>query len=329
MKVLVTGATGLLGNNVVRLFLEKGYQVICAVRSLDSPSLERLDVQQVVAQLSPDQEWDTYLAGVDAIVNCAAVIHLGWKNVDASRRVNVQGTTALATAAMKFNCRLIHISTVDTLAYSKDGAPVSEGQRTPWKQQSAYVISKTEAEAALHRMVEEGLNAVVVHPGFLIGPWDWKPSSGRMILAVKKGLIPVAPAGGCSAADVRQVAKAIDRLLTVGESGEHFILGGQNLTYQQLFNKISNVVGTKPPRFRMGPVFAWCAGKIGDSWTTISGTETDLNSAMVGMGQRKNFYSSQKAMDLLGYDPGSVDTAIKDAWQFIFEHQAQSGGKSE
>lgn len=323
MRVLVTGATGLLGNNVVRYFLEQGHQVACAVRRPDPKSLAGLAVTQVLADLGQTQDWSPHLESVDAVVHCAARIHIGWTLVPACHQINVEGTARLAQAARTAKCRMIHVSTVDTLAYSVDGRAVAEGQRHPAKPQCNYVVTKTAAEQVIQQQVQQGLDAIIVHPGFMIGPWDWAPSSGKMVQAIATGQIPVAPAGGCSAADVRSVAQAIEVGLRQGARGEHYILAGHNLTYQALFEKIAQVVGRRAPRFKLGPAVAWGAGAVGDLLTKVMRKETDFNSAMIRMGQRRNFYSSAKAERELHYQIPPIEPAIEASWQFLRqEHQA-------
>lgn len=332
MKLVLTGATGLLGNNIARAAVAAGHDVVCPVRRLDDRSLDGVPVTQVFVDFEPtvqqsgqgaattSRPWEDVLAGCDAVIHSAALIHIGWQQQDESRRANVELTNRIAAAARNTGCRLVHISTVDTLGYSRDGQPVAEGVRHPAKPASAYVRSKSAAEQVVQQWVTQGLNAVIVHPGFMFGPWDWKPSSGKMIWAVAKRQIPLAPAGGGSAADVRNVAQGVLNAVTRGASGEHYILGGHNLTYVELFREIASVTGTRAPQWRVGPLVAVVAGWIGDCWTRLSGRETDLNSALVRMGQLRHYYSSEKAVRELGYQIDPLRPAIEAAWSFLSEH---------
>jgi dihydroflavonol-4-reductase len=332
MKLVLTGATGLLGNNVARLAVLLGHQVTCPVRKLGDRSLVDLQVSPVLVDFeAASQEpavaksaptvWDELLKGCDAVVHSAALIHIGWQRQLESQRANVDLTDQIAAAACRAGVRFVHISTVDTLGYSVDGTPVAEGTRQPAKPASAYVRSKSAAEVVIQNWVQQGLDAVVLHPGFMLGPWDWKPSSGKMIWAIAKRQIPLAPAGGCSAVDVRNVARGVVQAITHGQKGQHYVLGGHNLTYVDLFREIAQVTNTVPPRWRLGPVVAAMAGWAGDLWTRISGNETDLNSALVRMGQLQHFYSSAKAVRELGYEVSPLQPAIRTAWDFL---QSQS-----
>lgn len=327
MKLVLTGATGLLGNNVVRLAVEAGHEVVCPVRRLGDRSLVGVPVSQVLvdfeaASRSPSPAssksiWDDIVDGCEAVIHSAALIHIGWQRQAESHSANVDLTEQIAASVQRTGARLIHISTVDTLAYSVNGQPVSEETRRPSKPASAYVRSKTAAEVVVKNCVTQGLDAVILHPGFMLGPWDWKPSSGKMLWAIAKRQIPLAPGGGCSAVDVRDVAQGVLNAVVRGGKGQQYILGGHNLSYVELFREIAAVTSVRPPRWRVGPVVAALAGWFGDTWSRISGRETDLNSALVRMGQLRHYYSSEKAIRELGYQISPIQPAILAAWQFL------------
>ena len=104
-----------------------------------------------------------------------------------------------------------------------------------------------------------GLNAVIVNPGFMVGPWDWRPSSGEMMLAVAKQFVPFAPAGGCTVVDVRDVAEGVLSAVKHGRVGERYILGGENMDYLKLWTLMAKIAGSRPPQTR----FAQLAGRRG------------------------------------------------------------------
>jgi dihydroflavonol-4-reductase len=302
---------------------------------LDDRSLADVPVQQVKVDFATESPargdgrsseptvWDRLVGDCDAVIHSAAFIHIGWRFQEESRRVNADLTQRIAEAAERTGRRFVHISTVDTLAYSPSGDLVEETQRQPAKPGSAYVTSKTEAEQRVERMVQQGLDAVILHPGFMVGPWDWKPSSGKMIWAVAKRQIPLAPGGGCSAVDVRDVAHGVLAAATTGATGARYILAGHNLSYRDLFAQIAAVVGQSPPKLKLGPWIAAAAGSAGDAWTRISGRETDINSALIGMGQLRHYYSSDKAIRDLGYQIQPLRPALQDAWEFLQAQRIQ------
>jgi dihydroflavonol-4-reductase len=156
MKVLVTGASGLLGNNLVREMLRVGVDPVCLVR----PGYDRRTLADLkVPILSGPWENEAFLrqavSQVDAIVHSAAILHIGWSNVEKSIETNVGLTTRFSKLALGRGIRIVHVSTVDTLAAARPNEPLAETALEPSKPASAYVISKRLAEAAVLREVEQ------------------------------------------------------------------------------------------------------------------------------------------------------------------------------
>ncbi|MCA9205167.1 MAG: NAD-dependent epimerase/dehydratase family protein, partial [Planctomycetales bacterium] len=321
MKVLVTGATGLLGNNVVRQLVERGDEVTVLVRaSSDSRPLAELPVHRVVGDVTDEESVKRAAADVDAIIHTAAHIHIGWTQWETGRRVNVEGSRNVARAARERGVRLVYVSTVDTFGVGTIDEPADETSPREGKPNCCYVATKREAEQAVQQMVAEGLDAVIVNPGFMLGPWDWKPSSGRMLLEVATRAPFATPSGGCSVCDSRDVASGILSAIERGQAGRNYILAGENIRYFELWSLMSEVTGRRPPVFRMRAVAPFIGGTAGDFWTKVSGREPTLNSALVRMSRLTHYYSSQRAIDELGYSPRPPRESITAAWQWFQQH---------
>jgi dihydroflavonol-4-reductase len=257
---------------------------------------------------------------VDAVIHAAAEVHIGWRQLAAAIETNAGITARLAALAAERRIRMIHVSTVDTLAAGRPGSLRDEESLEPAKPPTAYVVSKRIAERSVLEAVTRGLDGVIVNPGFMVGPWDWKPSSGQMILTLHQPFVLFAPRGGCSVVDVRDVARGILAALQRGRAGERYILAGHNVTYMELWTEISRVIGGRSPRLRLGPVNAWLAGAAGDVWGLVRGKEGLLNSAVIRMGQLYHYYSSEKAARQLGYSISPYQPALADAWAWLLQH---------
>ncbi|KAA5540065.1 NAD-dependent epimerase/dehydratase family protein [Roseiconus nitratireducens] len=375
MRVLVTGGTGLLGNNIIRQLLADGDQVVALVRGEPEPEVfADLDVELLRAELAPtppgnpestqkpgdadaadvseqgkpafrdqtnppiagnpgtgnrvdgDSDVDVLeaaIAGCDAVIHAAAMIHLGWKHLEESMWINREGTRRIAQACLRHRSKLVHVGTVNTLAVGSRRTVADE--TTPLEHAGgqipcSYVQSKRASVEVVLEAVSQGLNAVIVHPGFMLGPFDWKPSSGRMMLELSRGWKPVSPSGGCSLCDVRDVAAAtIAAMRTDVDSGRQYILAGHNLTYQQLWTEMARRVGRRPPIRAAGPGMQYLAGLAGDGWTWLTGSEKDVNSAGVAMSAQYHWYDSKRAMQEIGYQIRSAETTLDDAGQWIRE----------
>lgn len=329
MNYLITGATGFLGNNLTRILLDKGHQVSCIVRQNQRPpALSGLEVQPVYADLARPETLNDHLGEFDVLIHTAALIQLGWTRLAESRQVNVVGTLQLAEMCHHRGKRFVYISSVDTLAHAiSSSQPVTETQRQPGNPLCSYVVSKREAEQGIQKLVAQGLDAVILHPGFMVGPYDWKPSSGQMMLSVARGLAYLAPGGGCSVVDVRDVAAGVLLAIQRGQAGENYILGGHNVSYLELWQEMARITEVRPPQRKLPNWVARMAGWIGDGLTRLGRPEPLVNSANTAMGQLFHYYSSDKAQRELGYRFGPWQPALADAWEWFGQVGMRPGAK--
>lgn len=320
MKYLVTGATGLIGNNVVRQLLDAGEEVRVLSRSpLRGEPLAGLDVELVQGDVRDAARMQSAVQGVDCVVHAAAHVQVGWTQSEMHRLVNVEGTRTMAQAALRGGARLIHVSTVNTLGIGLLENPADEESGLPGLIACHYVTSKINAEKAVLELVPQGLDAVIVHPGFCLGPWDWKPSSGRMLLAVNRGTF-AAPPGASNICDVRDVSAGIAAAAKLATSGRRYILGGHNLTYLDAWRVFARVAGVSAPRFRIGPITRWIGSVGSDVWTYWTGVESEINSATIGMAAQQTCFTSQRAVRELHYRIRPLEETVADAWAWFCEH---------
>jgi dihydroflavonol-4-reductase len=180
-----------------------------------------------------------------------------------------------------------------------------------------YVITKRRAEAVVLDSVGQGLWAVIVNPGYMIGPYDWKPSSGRMLLDVARGWGLFAPMGANSYCDVRDVAAGIRAAFAQGQPGRRYILAGQVLSYFQAWRIFAEVTGGTPPLIPAGPILRMGAGYFGDLIGMLTGREPDVNSATAASSAQWRSFSSARAQRELGYHARPLRAAAADAWNWF------------
>ncbi len=320
-KVLVTGATGQLGNNLVRLLLERGHAVRVLVRN-EGPhaALEGLDVQTVVGSVEDVDAVRRAVRGCSSVIHAAGCVLLGWRHADLHERANHIGTRQLAEASRQEGVPMIFVSSVNSLGVASIEQPGTEEWVAGSNPPCPYVLSKQAGERAVVAEIERGLDAMCVYPGFMLGPWDWKPSSGRMLLEVARRFTPLAPVGGFSVCDVRDVSAGVVAAIHKGRTGRRYILAGHNMTYLDAWTRFANVAGGSRPWCRAGPLMRIIAGKWGDLMACFTRHEPDVNSAAVQMSNRFHCFSSQRAKDELGYVVRPADESIRDAWQWFVEY---------
>lgn len=318
MITLVTGATGLMGNNIVRLLRETGDDVRVLVRGTSDPRpLAGLDVEVVTGDIRDVESVRRAMPGVGRVVHAAARVGVGRSGSESQRTTNVDGTRNVAGAARDANARMVLVSSISTMGDSSPGSPADEESPRAGHPPDGYAATKRAAEETFLQEVGQGLDGVVVNPGVMFGPWDWKPSSGRMVLAVARRFTPLAPRGGCSVCDVRDVAAGILAALDRGTAGRHYILAGENVTYLELWQRIAQVTGASAPVRHAGPFMSALAGAAGDAIGRITGREPDLNSASVRTWSRHHYLSSVRAQRELGYAARPIEESIADAWNWF------------
>lgn len=323
MKVFLTGGTGLLGNNIARQLTERGDRVVALVRTPPPPEVfEGVNVEFVQGSLDDSETIQKAVDQCDAVIHSAAMIHIGWKRMEESMRANRDGSATVAEAARRHGCRMVHIGTVNTLALAAGTQPANEDSViTALTEQvpCAYVASKRASVAAVQQSIERGLDATFVHPGFMLGPWDWKPSSGRMMLELGKRYIPACPTGGCSVCDVRDVAAGVLSALERGRTGRHYLMAGVNWRYRKLWTEMARRMGRPAPIFPVGPMIRAGVGAFAAVKVRLTKLETDVNSAALKMSSQLHWYDGSRAREELGYNNRDIHETLDDAAAWIRE----------
>lgn len=317
--IFVTGATGLLGGNLVRLLHKEKHRVRCLVReSSDVSCLPRHDLVELVkGDITDASSLTNPLKDVEYVFHCAAVTSLWEGMADINRLVNITGTENIIAAATAAGVkRLIHCSTVDALGVSMSGEPADE--QTPWNWdklgvENPYARSKFEAQQLALEAANTKLDVVVVNPTTMFGAYDLRPSSGQIILLIVKGNLPFYPTGGDNFIDVIDTARGMYTAAEKGLCGACYILGHENVTYKNMFNRIASIGGVSPPWIKAPYQLARIGGWIGDLTGLITGREQTINTSTVKLGALNHYYSSDKAVKELDLPQTPLDSAIERA----------------
>ena len=318
----VTGATGLLGNNLVRTLVNRGARVRAVVRSAAAAgrALEGIPADVAVAGLADRERLAAAFAGCRYVFHSAAQVHCGWRHLDEMRETNVVGTSRVARAAREAGARLVHVSSVDAIGLRADGLPADEETPPGGMPECPYVITKREAEDAIRAEISRGLDAVIVNPTYMLGPWDWKPSSGRMLLEVGAGWGTLAPPGANDFVDVRDVAAGALAAAERGRCGRRYILGGQPLSYLDAWRVFARIAGRMQPLGTAPEILVRLAGWGGDFGSLFTRREWPINSAAAAMSMLPHLFSSDRARTELGYSTRPFESTVVDAWQWFVDH---------
>lgn len=248
-KVLVTGANGFLGNNIVRVLLERNYQVVALVRpSSDISILEGLECN--VIRRNPDnlEEMEAAVDTCDYVIHSAALTAQNITDFEIYRESNVIPTEVLVKACKRTGVkRFVLVSSASCFTSGPKENPGDEGLGFNEEfRDSGYAYSKYLAQNyVLNEIKKNDFPAVVVAPAFMLGAYDPKPSSGVLILYILKNRVLFYPKGGKSFVDVKAVAIATVNALKMGKTGEIYLLSGVNLTYKTFYRDVAAIASQK------------------------------------------------------------------------------------
>jgi dihydroflavonol-4-reductase len=316
--VLVTGGTGFLGSAVVRALVARGLRVRALVRPT-SPraNLAGLDCEIAAGDLTDQASLQAALRGIRYLFHVAADYRLWAPDPSAILRVNVDGTRSLMQQALAAGVeRIIYTSSVAALKVAGATGPVDETMPlAPDEAIGTYKRSKTLAERAVEEMVgRDGLPAVIVNPSTPIGPRDIRPTpTGRIILEAAWGRIPAFVDTGLNFAHVDDIAEGHLLAFERGRIGERYILGGTNLTLQELLATIAGLTGRPAPRVKLprGPLFPLAYGAQAIAHFTKK--EPMLTVDGLRMSRYRMFFTSAKAERELGYRSRPYQEGVTDA----------------
>jgi dihydroflavonol-4-reductase len=316
MRILVTGGSGFLGSHIVRLLCAADHSVRVTHRPGDDLRLlHGLAVEVMACDLLDEAGTRRAVEGVEAVIHVAALVTFQPRLYALQRRVNVEGTALLLQAARDAGVRrFLYTSTVNTLGIPEAGQVGDEQTPYNWQRwRLGYMESKRAAQELVLRAAATGLHALSVLPGTMFGPGDLNFNAGTYVRLCARGVLLAAPAGGTSVVHVEDVARGHLLALDRGATGERYILGGENLTYRQLFGLIAAEVGRRPPLFTLPPGPLRALGRIADRlhhWTAVRAA---FSEGVAVAGASELFYSSGKAQRELGYSHRPARQAVADA----------------
>lgn len=318
MKVFLTGINGLLGTNLAIGLLEKGYQVRGLIRNRSKykgPGMENLELVQ--GSLSDDLT--SLLTDVDIVIHAAAETNQYLLRYADYKSVNCDATIQLMHAAIKSKVKkFVFVSTTNTIGYGSINNLGDEQKPVKFPvSASFYARSKLEAEQALLQHQDE-IEVIIVNPGFMIGPHDSKPSSGKIILMGLNKKILFYPEGGRSFVHVKDVVLGIINSLEKGMNGKKYLLVNENLTYGEFFRKLNHVTHQKPVMIKIPRFLLMLLGYGGDV-VRLFGFPTSVSSVNMRILCTRNFYSNKKSVQDLGMVYQPIENAISDAVKYFRE----------
>ncbi|HUM12188.1 MAG TPA: NAD-dependent epimerase/dehydratase family protein [Myxococcaceae bacterium] len=322
MRTLLTGATGLIGANLVRTLLRAGERPrVLLTPGSDARPLAGLDVERVSGDVRDAHSLARAMKGVQRVFHAAGHVRFD----DAGRlllwTINVEGTRQVLQAARSAGVRrLVHVSSSVAVGHGTLDRPATE-EGPPPERSTPYAESKRAAEeVALGDWGE--VQVVVCNPTFVVGPYGTGATSAEVVRLVASGVVLAYPPGGANFVNADDVASGLALAMRTGQPRTRYILGGENLTHREFLAQVAEECGQRPPAVALPGWAARALGRTGDVLGALSSARLGwVNTPFLRQLFEPAYVSSARAERTLGYRPRPVRHGIRDALRWYQEEQ--------
>lgn len=316
--VLVTGAAGHLGNNIVRGLLARG-RTVRMLEHVESRSLDGLPVEKRRGDILDRPSLDAACEGVDVVYHCAAIVSIAPAHDPRVIQTNTLGTKNMVEACLARGVRrLVHASSIHALA-PRGSNGVTDESCAPnlGRHATSYDRSKVAGEAEVRAGIARGLDAVIINPAAVIGPHDYRPHlAGRALIDMYLGKLPMSVAGGFNWVDARDVAMGALAAESRGGAGERYLLSGHWASLPDMASMMEAATGRRGPRL-VAPL--WLA-RVGVPYLAAFAALTRSQPLYTAPALRAltehRECSNAKARRELGFAPRPLERTIADTFRF-------------
>jgi len=314
----VTGAGGFLGLNLVEQLLEDDWKVIAFdLDTSRAKHFEKKGAKLIEGDITNAGSCEQAMPeGVDAVFHLASdTVH--WKPGDERQtRINVDGTRIVIDTALKRHARrFIYTSSIG--AYGAQSKRITEDTRSTAPDSIInYWRNKLSAEQKIREAIKQGLDAVIINPANIIGPYD-KSGWARLFFLIQNGKLAGAPPGSASFCHAREVARAHIAAFEKGRSGHNYLLGGTDATWLEFIQQIGKLLGEKTPNKPMPSFILKVIGRASLWLSYLTGKEPDLTPEKAFLVSTHLICSSDKAREELDYKPVPLQAMLSDCHRWL------------
>jgi dihydroflavonol-4-reductase len=321
VKTVVTGATGHVGINLVRALLAKGRDVRALTHNTRR-GLEELPVEFFKGDVCDVNSLTEAFNGADVVFHLAAHISLLMDDAQCSL-TNFHGTQNVIEACKRNRIRrLVHFSSIHALCNEPTATEVDESRALVESAKSpAYDRSKAGGEKAVRQAIKEGLDAIIINPTAVIGPYDYRPShQGQALLLMASGRLPMLLDGGYDWVDVRDVAEYAIKAGETAPAGSSYLLSGHWLSVRELAQIAVEVTGKKAPTLTCPMALARACAPAATAAAQILRATPIFTRASLRALKSHRHISHARATRELGYEPRPVRQTITDTIKWFLDN---------
>lgn len=330
MKCIVTGATGHIGNVLVRELYESGHQVKAIVLPNDDCRMIEPYAEILTGNILDVSFLTNAFTDMEVVFHLAGIVEIGTGRKKVIFKVNVEGTKNVIEACHRAHVRrLIYTSSVHAIPELPKTEVMTEIDHfDPAKIKGLYGKSKAMATQLVLDQRGSDLEVVVVHPSGVIGPADYKLSNvSQIFLDVLCGRLNAYLKGGYNFVDVRDVAHGIRLAAERGRTGECYILSGYEVTVKELLDEISLISGKKPIKTKIAFWFILAMSYLAEAYYKVVKRKALFTHYSVRVLNSNCHFSNEKAQKELGFTTRDIRTTIKDTKDFAIENYLVKDGK--
>ncbi len=324
MLNVVIGATGHLGNVLVRSLVEKGEKVRAVVLPNDDLTpIKGLDIEVVRGDITDLPSLNEALNGANVVYHLASAVNISSGSRALLEKVNVEGTKNVISAAIKNRIeRLIYTSSVHAILEPPHGTTMDETQPfAPEKVLGDYAKTKAKASVeVLNAVKKHGLDAVILCPSGIIGPYDFRTSEmGQLMLDFIEGRLKAYIDGAYDFADVRDVANGHILAAENGKKGEYYILSGHRITIEKLLDLLEKITGIKKPIHKMPYALALFTAPLTPIYYYFTKTKPLFTTYSIRVLASNSYISHEKASRELGYTVRPIEESLIDVYNWFVQ----------
>lgn len=327
--ILVTGGTGLVGSHLLYKLVTENQKVRAIFRrektlnrvkhvfSYYSDDAETLfnKIEWIEADISDIPKLQSAFQGISQVYHCAAFVSFEPDKYRTLRKINIEGTANIVNLCLSEKVKkLCYVSSVAAIGHRNDSDKLIDEQ-TAWNPEddnSVYAITKYGAELEVWRGTQEGLDAIVVNPGVILGPGFWHGGgSGSLFKKIYKGMTHFTR-GVTGYIDVFDVVNCMIHLMTSNTKNKGFILVSENLSFKDFLQKVANALDRKPPKKEAKPWLLEIGWRMDWLNSKLLGKRRQLSKQMAKSITTKTKYDNSKIRGILNYDFKSIDESIED-----------------
>lgn len=308
MKIFITGGTGFIGSRLTEKLLQLGHEVVVLIRDPSKVSEKKEEkISYIHGNLSDVDVLQKGMRDCDWVFHMAAYTKPWSKDPSVPFRINVTGTLNVIEAAVKNGVRRVIItSTAGTMGYSSDGMIISESTASGKNLQTLYEKSKAEAELRAFEYIGLGTEIVITNPSRIYGPGLLSESNSltKIMKLYISGLWRLMPGDGRTVGNYVYIDDVTEGHILAalhGKNGERYILGGENLSFRDFFDKTGEAAGKKRKLFSISFNTAELFLKPAAIISRLSGKAPLITSEWINKYQNDAILSSEKAINELGY----------------------------